>query len=144
MINKCVIQGRLTKNVELRYTQSNTPVASFTVAWSEKYKDTEQKLFMPCVAWRNTAQFAANYFDKGQECVVEGKLTTRKWTDRDGNNRETVELVVDQMHFCGSKREGGSQGNTYANGSQAAGRPVDVDASNFGDYEDVDSGVLPF
>ena len=105
MINKMIIHGRLTKDVDLRHTQSGVPVASFTVAWSEKRGNSENKLFLPCVAWRNSAEFASKYFSKGQECVVEGKLTSRKWTDKDGNNRETVELIVDQMHFCGGKKQ---------------------------------------
>lgn len=108
MVNKTVIQGRLTRTPELRYTASGTPVTSFTVAWSEKYGDKERKLFLPCVAWKHTAEFAAKYFDKGSELVAEGRLTTRKWQDSNGNNRETVELVVDELHFCGSKRAGGN------------------------------------
>lgn len=104
MINKMIIQGRLTKDVELRHTQSGVAVASFTVAWSEKRNNSENKLFLPCVAWRNSAEFASKYFSKGQEVVVEGKLTSRKWTDKEGNNRETVELTVDQLHFCGGKK----------------------------------------
>ena len=107
MINKTIIQGRLTKDVELRHTQSDVPVASFTVAWSEKRGNSENKVFLPCVAWRSSAEFASKYFGKGQEIVVEGKLTSRKWQDKDGNNRETVELIVDQLHFCGSKKDGG-------------------------------------
>ena len=106
MVNKTVIQGRLTRTPELRYTNTGTPVTSFTVAWSEKYGDKERKLFLPCVAWKHTAEFAAKYFDKGSELVAEGRLTSRKWQDNNGNNRETVELVVDELHFCGAKRTG--------------------------------------
>lgn len=105
MINKTIIQGRMTANPSLRHTQSGVPVASFTVAWSEKRGNSENKLFLPCVAWRNSAEFAANYFRKGQEIVVEGKLSSRKWTDKEGNNRETVELIADQLHFCGGKKQ---------------------------------------
>ena len=105
MLNHYALQGRLTRDPELRHTQSGVAVASFTVAWSEKRGNSENKLFLPCVAWRNSAEFAAKYFTKGQEVVVEGKLTSRKWTDKDGNNRETVELIVDQMHFCGGKKQ---------------------------------------
>ena len=104
MLNKTIIQGRLVRDVELRQTMTGTPVASFTVAWSEKYKETERKLFMPCVAWGNNADFVTKYFVKGQEICVEGYLTSRQWTDGDGNKRETIELTVDKAHFCG-KRE---------------------------------------
>lgn len=105
MLNHATIQGRLTRDPELRQTQNGTPVAGFTVAWSEKYKETEQKLFMPCVAWGKQGEFVSNYFVKGQETIVEGKLITRKWEDKNGNNRETVELIVDRIHFCGSKQQ---------------------------------------
>ena len=105
MLNHATIQGRLTRDPELRQTQSGTPVAGFTVAWSEKYKENEQKLFMPCVAWGKQGEFVANYFVKGQETTVEGKLVTRKWEDKNGNNRETVELIVDRIHFCGPKQD---------------------------------------
>ena len=143
MVNKCVIQGRLTRDVELRRTQSGTAVAGFTVAWSEKYGESEQKLFMPCVAWKGTAEMASRYFSKGQELVVEGKLTSRKWQDKEGNNRETIELVVDRMHFCGAKRDNDSQ--TPNAGYSTAGAPVNVypDANEFAEIGKED-GELPF
>lgn len=104
-VNKTIIQGRLVRDPELRRTQSGTAVASFTVAWSEKYKETERKLFLPCVAWKSSAEFVSNYFSKGSEIIVEGSLTSRQWQDKNGNNRETVELVADRLHFCGSKKD---------------------------------------
>jgi single-strand DNA-binding protein len=131
-VNKTIIQGRLVRDPELRRTQSGTAVASFTVAWSEKHKETERKLFLPCVAWKNSAEFVANYFSKGSEIVVEGSLTSRQWQDKTGNNRETVELVVDCLHFCGPKRD--SQPTAYT------GRP-----SAAADYSVMeDDGDLPF
>ena len=110
-LNKITLQGRMTRDPELRQTQSGTPVASFTLAWSETYNNNEQKLFLPCVAWKNNAEFASRYFSKGSEVIAEGKLTSRKWQDRDGNNRETIELIVDRLHFCGPKREAGGDGS---------------------------------
>lgn len=107
MLNKTIIQGRLARDAELRQTLAGTKVASFTVAWSEKYKDNERKLFMPCVAWGNTAEFVCMWFNKGSEIVVEGYLTSRPWQDKNGNNRETIELTVDKMHFCGPKQAAG-------------------------------------
>lgn len=114
MLNHATIQGRLTRDPELRQTQSGMSVAGFTVAWSEKYKETEQKLFMPCVAWGKQGEFVANYFVKGQETIVEGKLVTRKWEDKNGNNRETVELIVDRIHFCGPKQDRAGGGTDWA------------------------------
>lgn len=131
-INKTIIQGRLTKDVELRSTQSGKPVCGFTVAWSEKVKETEQKVFMPCVAWNAQAEFISKYFSKGQECVVEGKLVSRQWQDKNGNNRETIELIADRVHFCGPKQE-------RAGGNGYVGDPMACLSVMPGDNED-----LPF
>ena len=121
-INKTIIQGRLTKDVELRSTQSGKPVCGFTVAWSEKVKESEQKVFMPCVAWNAQAEFISKYFSKGQECVVEGKLVSRQWQDKQGNNRETIELIADRVHFCGPKQD---NDQPVSNGGYTGGfRPV--------------------
>ena len=103
MLNHTAVQGRLVRDPELRYTQSQTPVYSFTVAWSEKIKDSETKLFLPCVAWRGTAELVSKYWHKGQEIIVDGKLTTRQWQDKEGNNRSSTELTVQNVHFCGPK-----------------------------------------
>lgn len=103
MLNKAIIQGRLTKDPELRTTQSGTPVASFTVAWSEEYNGNEKKLFLNCVAWKATAEMLVKFFSKGKEILVEGTLGSRSWEDRDGNKREVVELTADRIHFCGPK-----------------------------------------
>ena len=127
-VNKTIIQGRLVRDPELRRTQSGTAVASFTVAWSEKHKETEKKLFLPCVAWKNSAEFVANYFSKGSEIVVEGSLTSRQWQDKNGSNRETVELVVDRLHFCGPKRD--SQPTAYSRNAAAADYAVIEDDSD--------------
>ena len=105
MLNKTIIQGRLTRDVELRQTQTGTNVALFTVAWSDTYKGNERKLFMPCVAWSFTGEFIANYFSKGQEICVEGYLTSRQWEDSEGNKREVIELTVDKAHFCGKRED---------------------------------------
>lgn len=106
MLNKSILQGRLVREVEMRTIGSGVPVASFTVAWSEKYKETETKCFLPCTAWRTTAEFISKYFTKGQEICVEGSLSTREWQDKEGNKRSTIELTVDKAHFCGSKSSG--------------------------------------
>lgn len=131
MLNHIVLQGRLTRDPDLRTTGSGISVCSFTVAWSEKYKENETKLFMPCVAWRATGEMIPKYFSKGKEIAVEGKLTTREWTDKEGNNRQTVELTVDRVHFCGKKQTDGG-GDSYS-------PPVQ-------DYSELegDDGELPF
>lgn len=106
MLNRLNLQGRITRDPEFRQTDGGTAVATFTVAWSEKYKDKEIKLFLPCVAWGNNAMFVCQYFVKGSEIIVDGKLTSRKWQDKEGNNRENIELTVERMHFAGNRQTG--------------------------------------
>lgn len=104
MINHFTLQGRLTRDPELQHTQSGISVCSFTVAWSEKYKDSEErKLFMRCTAWRGGAELVSKNFSKGKEIAVEGKLYTNEWTDNEGNQRQACEMQVDRIHFCGPK-----------------------------------------
>lgn len=107
MINQTILQGRLTRDPELRQTGTGVAVASFTVAWSEKYKDNETKLFLNCTAWRGTGEFVSKYFRKGQEIAVEGQLSTREYTDKEGGKRSVIELTADKVHFCGSKQDSG-------------------------------------
>lgn len=103
MLNHMVLQGRLCADPEMRTTQSGTSVCSFRVAWSEKYKERETKLFLECTAWGSTGELISKYFSKGKEIVVEGKLSTRDWEDKQGNKRQSVELTVERVHFCGPK-----------------------------------------
>lgn len=139
MVNLTVIQGRLCADPELRRTQSDVPVCSFRVAWSEKYKENETKLFLPCTAWRGTGEFVNKYFRKGQEIVVRGKLATREWNDNDGNKRSTIELTVEEASFCGPKASGDT-GNTYS----PAGSAINVPGPEIELEELPDDGELPF
>lgn len=133
MLNHLSLQGRLVADPELRTTQSGVSVCSFRVAWSEKYKENETRLFLSCTAWRGIGELVSTHFCKGKEIVVEGKLTTRVWEDRDGNRRQSDELVVERVHFCGPK-----DGDATPR-PQTAGRPVDVP------FEEIeDDGGLPF
>lgn len=113
MLNKIVLQGRLCKDPELRYTQSGTAVTSFTLAVERdgKNKETGERPvdFIDCVAWRNTAEFAANYFSKGRMAVVEGRLQIRDWTDKDENKRKSAEVLVGSLYFGDSKNSTGKE-----------------------------------
>lgn len=102
MVNKIILQGRLVRDVELKYTQSQVANCEFTVAWSEKYKEVETKCFLRCKAWRNTAEFVNKYFGKGQEIVIEGHMVTEEW-DKDGEKKNRTLCVVDKASFCGPK-----------------------------------------
>lgn len=106
MVNHIIFQGRLTRDLEVKETNSGIKHAAFTLAWSEKYKETETKCFMRCKAWRSTAEFMQKYLNaKGTEMLVEGRLVTNEWTDNEGQQRSVVELDVSRVHFCGKKSE---------------------------------------
>lgn len=112
MLNICTLMGRLTRDPELRYTQSGTPVASFTLAVDDDYtgKDGNKTTqFIDCVAWRQTGEFVSKYFSKGSMAVVSGSLQLRDWTDRDGNKRRNAEVNVEHIYFGESKKAESTQ-----------------------------------
>ncbi len=108
MLNHITIMGRLTRDPELRRTESGIAVAGFTLAVDRDYapKDGAEREcdFIPCVAWRQTAEFVAKYFAKGRMAVVSGRLQVRSWTDMDGAKRRTAEVVTSSVYFGDSKR----------------------------------------
>ena len=99
MLNRIVLMGRLTRDPELRQTQSGASVANFSLAVDRDFKDkqTGEKTtdFIDIVAWRSSAEFVSRYFAKGRMAVVEGRLQLRDWTDRDGNKRRTAEVLAE-------------------------------------------------
>lgn len=117
MINKMILQGRLTADIELRRTQSDVANTEFTIAWSEKYKEVETRCFMRCKAWRQTAEFLDKYFRKGQEILIEGHMVTEKW-EKDGEKKSRTICLIDKVNFCGSKSSNGYNipPKTYADG----------------------------
>ena len=107
MLNKVHLQGRLTADPEMRRTQSGTAVTSFTLACERDFKDSAGEKatdFINCVAWRNTAEYVAQYFSKGRMAVVSGRLQIRGWADKDGNKRRESEIVADNVYFADSKK----------------------------------------
>ena len=111
-INRVVLTGRLTKDVELRATPSGANVASFTVAVDGFGRDqnnnpVNQASFINCVAWRQTAEFVSRYFQKGSMIAVQGSIQTGSY-EKDGIKRRTFEIVADNVSFCGSKSESGN------------------------------------
>ena len=107
MLNKIILMGRLTRDPELRRTQSGTAVTSFTIAVDRDYKSQsgeKETDFIDIVAWRATGEFVSKYVSKGRMAVVEGRLQIRDWTDRDGGKRRSAEVVADNVYFGDSKR----------------------------------------
>lgn len=140
MLNKIMLMGRLVRDPELRRTNNGTAVTSFTLAVDRDIanKETGEKEtdFIDCVAWRNTAEFVEKYFQKGRMAVVTGRLQIRNWTDKEGAKRRTAEVLVDNVYFGDSKRDGGQA---------PAGAPQAAQAQA-GDYQvlDEDDSNLPF
>ena len=116
MLNKIAVMGRLTRDPELRHTESGVAVCSFSVACDRDYKaeNAEREAdFIDVVAWRSTAEFVSKYFAKGRMAVVEGRLQSRKWTDKNGQNRVAWEIIADNVYFGDSKPKdaGASEGD---------------------------------
>ena len=135
MLNRIILMGRLTRDPELRHTQTGTAVASFTLAVDRDFKDRNSGEratdFIDVVAWRQTGEFVSRYFTKGRMAVVEGRLQMRDWTDKDGNKRRAAEVVADNVYFGDSKRDAegaGSYNSGYTGGYNAA------PAGNYGGY----------
>ena len=108
MLNSAIIMGRLTADPELKKTQSGTSVTAFTVAVDRRYQksgEEKQTDFISVVAWRQTAEFIEKYFSKGSMIAVRGSIQTRRYEDNNGNKRTAVEVVADEVSFCGSKAE---------------------------------------
>ena len=152
MLNRIILMGRLTRDPELRHTQTGTPVASFSLAVDRDFKDksTGEKAtdFIDIVAWRSTADFVSRYFTKGRMAVVTGRLQIRNWTDKEGNKRRSAEVVADNVYFGDSKRdaEAGAapsygQGGGYSQSYGAA--PAPAPSSDFAMLEG-DDAELPF
>lgn len=101
MVNKVIFHGRMVRDAELKDV-NGFKVTEFTIAWSEKYKETETKCFLRCKAWRSTAEFIEKYFKKGQEICIEGHMVTEEW-EKDGEKQSRTICTVEKVHFCGSK-----------------------------------------
>ena len=102
MLNRITIMGRLTRDPELRRTQSGVAVTGFTLAVDRDFGEKETD-FIDCVAWKNTAEFVSKYFAKGRMAIVSGRLQMREWQDKDGNKRKNAEVVADSIYFGDSK-----------------------------------------
>lgn len=139
MLNHITLMGRLTRDPELRTTQSGINVTSFSLAVERDFKDkqTGEKTtdFIDCVAWRNTADFVSKYFSKGRMAVVSGRLQIRDWTDDSGNKRRAAEVLVDNAYFSNNKKD---------DGGQAAYAPPAAQENPYAEQAGDDDGELPF
>ena len=131
MINKVILIGNLGADPELRYTQSGTPVASFRIATSERWKDKdgnqqEQTEWHNIVAWRRLAEICGEYLNKGSRVYIEGKLQTRKWQDQNGNDRYTTEIIARELEMFGGRQENADNADSTPPNGEEPPTPEDV------------------
>ena len=138
MANLVILKGRLTREPEIRFTQTNnTKVAAFNIAVNRKFKNAEGNYdadFFNCTAFGASADFIEKYFKKGQEALVQGRLQNRSWDDEDGKKHFATDIIVESVEFCGSKAQN-SENDEPENVNQAE---LDVNVV------DDDSNSLPF
>lgn len=137
MLNCAVLMGRLVADPELKTTSNNISVTSFRIAVDRNFvKQGEEKQadFIDIVAWRSTADFVCRYFHKGSMIAIQGSIQTRNYEDKQGNKRTAVEIVADNVSFCGSKVENGTQETSYTPTFQSASQ---------GDFESIDDDDAP-
>ena len=147
MLNHITLMGRLTRDPELRYTQSGTPVASFTLAvdrdFASKENGEKPTDFIDIVAWRQTGEFVSKFFTKGSMAVVSGRLQIREWQDKEGNKRRSAEVVADNVYFGEGKRSHDGADTGFRDNSPARSSEGDFKGSAFSELNDGD-GDLPF
>ena len=145
MLNRVNLMGRLVRDPELRQTAGGTPVATFSLAVEQDFKDksTGERSadFIDVVAWRQTGEFVSRYLSKGRMCVVDGRLQARTWKDKSGNSRKTIEVVADHVYFADSRRDS----DASSSGAPACSpyTPPKTGADDFAENDD-DPGELPF
>ena len=130
MINNVVLMGRICHDLELKATPSGISVMRLSIAVDRGYKkqDEERKTdFIDVVLWRNTAEFVARYFKKGQMIAITGAIQTENYTDKNGNKRKSVEVVANAVSFCGDKAE-------------SSQKPANINI-DFDDIEIIDDGT---
>ncbi len=141
-LNKVMLIGNLGKDPEVRYTQSGTAVASFSLATSERFKNKngeweDKTEWHNVTLWGRLAEIAGEYLAKGKTVYIEGRLQTRKWQDKDGRDRYTTEIVGDRMQMLSGKGEGGGGGSRPGGGRSAEGQGPGYEEPVFNPDDDI-------
>lgn len=144
-MNKVILMGRLTRDPEVRYTQTNnTLVASFSLAVNRRFTregDTVTADFFNVTAWSKTGEFVSKYFKKGQQVAVIGRLQNRSWDDQNGQKHYATDVVAEEVYFADSKRSSDESNfdSTFGNNAQAGS-----DSNGSSDFEVSSGDDLPF
>ena len=134
MINKVILMGRLTRDPEMRHTNSGTPVTTFSIAIDNGYGDNKRTDFINCVAWNKTAEFVTKYFTKGKMIVIaDGRISTRSWETQDGKRAYATEVIANEVNF----------GETKSSQQTATQQPMQDDDDDFTPLDEEDDD-LPF
>ncbi|MBR6510224.1 MAG: single-stranded DNA-binding protein [Clostridia bacterium] len=141
MFNLVVLTGRLTADPELKTTPNGTSVTTFSIAVDRRYRSGEERQtdFITIVAWRQTAEFISKYFKKGNLIGIEGSIQTRRYQDKDGNNRNVFEVVANNVQFVESKRD-----SAPVNSGAEPASFSNADVNDFADLGDATDDDLPF
>ena len=144
-MNKVILMGRLTRDPEVRYTQtSNTVVASFSLAVNRRFAkqgEERQADFINIVAWSKLGEFCSKYFKKGQQVGVVGRIQTRTWDDDQGQKHYVTEVVAEEAYFADSKKEAEAGSSSFEN---TFGNSIPGTTTGGSDFEISSSDDLPF
>ena len=163
-MNKVILIGRLTRDPELRYTGSNTPVATFSLAVNRSFTNQNGEReadFINCVVWRKLAETVKNYLSQGSQVAVEGRIQTRTYDDQNGQRRYITEVIADNVEFLGSRNSSNNSNNMnntssaatnagptpYDFADNASPKGTDVDSNPFADFGaniEISDDELPF
>jgi single-strand DNA-binding protein len=143
--NKVLLMGNLTRDIELKFTPSNQPVANIGIAVNRRFRtkegeNREEVTFVDCEAWGRTAEVMKQYLAKGRPVFIEGRLKLDQWQDKDGTNRSKLRVVVENFQFIDSRGGGGGEGggSHYAASTESAG------ASQSAPHQPIDEDDIPF
>ena len=148
-VNKVFLMGNLTRDVELKYTPSNQPVATFGLAMNRRYRtrdgeDREETTFVDCEAWARTAEVMNEYLSKGRPVFIEGRLKLDQWQDKDGNKRSKLRVVVENFQFVDSRGGAGGGGRASAPEPVASANRSSAASPDSGQHQPVSEDDIPF
>ncbi len=133
MLNRVILMGRITHDLELKSTPSGVSVLSFSIAVERSFAkqgEERQADFINCVAWRQQAEFISKYFSKGRMIALEGNLRTRTYDDKNGAKHYVTEVYVDSASFTGEPKQGGSYNSGYTANSNSSSAPAESNNTN--------------
>ena len=141
-MNKVILMGRLTKDIEMRQTPNGVSLVRFSIAVTRRFKNSNGEYdadFINCIAWRKTGEFIARYFQKGSMIAVVGSIQSRSWDGNDGKKQYATEVIVDEAYFTGSKSENSTGSNTDLSdsGLDDLNSQYGEDFATIGDEEDL-------